>query len=171
MSESWTTGLWAEVGLLMTLITSKDELICPPKSPKDCSEKRKPPAKKHIPNTSKRFDKIDPRRDDCTICNSHLTNARIATINLVNGKISAPASVSSHGCTYSTTLPRVAFNRPEQVGHCQEPSAYVRPLDPLTSNSLTNTKGQFLGSETKQLRTVGLSVASATTIQRRRASH
>jgi len=82
-----------------------------------CSANRTPPAKKHlssafyplpalgqlaggswthIPRTRSRLLKIEPTKEDWTTANSHLTRARIATIN-------------------STTFPRVALSNPPRV--------------------------------------------------------
>jgi hypothetical protein len=43
-----------------TLTMSKDELICAAAKLKLCSEKQIPPAKKHIPRTSKRLLNMEP---------------------------------------------------------------------------------------------------------------
>lgn len=83
----------------VTLSMRRDELIWVAAMLNPCSEKRIPPAKKHMPSTSRRLLRIEPItevaavsgrtvdddyqyvRDDCTTRSSHLMSARMATMS------------------------------------------------------------------------------------------
>lgn len=65
----------------MTDITKSDEFNWAAVSLNPCSENLIPPAKKHIPKTSNKFERIDPSKEDWTTRSSHFTKAIIAIIN------------------------------------------------------------------------------------------
>lgn len=55
----------------MTAINSRDELSWAAVLLIVCSWNRTPPAKKHMPSTSRMLLRIEPTKDDCTTASSH----------------------------------------------------------------------------------------------------
>lgn len=77
----------------MTEMTRSDELSWAAVSLKPCSVNFRPPAKKHMPNTRRRLERIEPRRDDWTTCSSRQrAGQRLANARGTSRDLYAPVS-------------------------------------------------------------------------------